>query len=143
MRLIGRLVLIFFGTFGLLVGVWLYNSIVTPLDRPLFLSNDKEIIVATYVDWMCNCANFVDTTKYKSNPVSEPRGDDYFFIEPANPDMAWDRDYFIKNMYVRLTGQFYVDRGIPREYGLGPMEDKPDHARVFRFDKIEYITSDN
>jgi hypothetical protein len=130
------------GLIGLSIGFWFYNSTVTPLDRPFFLSGNKETIIATRVDWMCNCANFVDTTKYKTNPVTEPGDNDYFFIQSAQPDQQWDRDHFIKNGYVRLTGQFYIDKGIPMEFELGQMEDKPDHARVFKFDKIEYLTAD-
>jgi hypothetical protein len=132
-------IMLSFGTIGLLVGVWFYNSTVTLLDRPFFLSGDSEIIVATRVDWMCNCADFVDTTKYKTNPVTEPADNNFFFIESSQPDQRWNRDHFIKNKYVRLTGQFYIDKGIPKEFELGHIEDKPDHARVFRFDKIEYL----
>jgi hypothetical protein len=44
---------------------------------------------------------------------------------------------------VRLTGQFYLDKGISDEYELGQIEDKPDHARVFKLDKIEYLTTDD
>ena len=128
------------GTIGLVIGILYFNSTVTFIDRPFFLSDDQVTIVATRVEWMCNCANFIDTTNYKSNPVTEPRDNDYFFIEPAQPGQDWDRGHFIKNKYVRLTGQFYLDKGIPKEYELGHLEDKPNHARVFKFDKIEYLT---
>ncbi len=140
MRLIVKIILSVFGVLGLLFGLLIYSHSVTKFDRPFFLSDKRETIVAVRVDWMCNCANFVDTTKYKNNPVSEPADNDYFFIEPARPDLDWNRDYFIKNGYVRLTGQFYIDKGIPEEFELGHIEDKPDHARVFKYDKIEYLT---
>ena len=142
-RRIRLAVSLFLGTIGLLIGVLYYNSTVTPLDRPFFLSDNVETIIATRVDWMCNCAGFVDTTKYKTDPVTEPSDNDYFFIEAAQPDQDWNRDHFIKNRYVRLTGRFYIDKGLPREYELGQLEDKPDHARVFKFDKIEYLTANN
>ncbi len=139
-----RLVLsLFLGAIGLLIGVLYYNSTVTPIDRPFFLSNNRETIIATRVDWMCNCAEFVDTTNYKINPVTEPSDKDYFFIEAAVQGEDWNRDHFVKNKYVRLTGQFYIDKGIPQEYELGHLEDKPNHARVFKFDKIEYLTTNN
>jgi hypothetical protein len=137
-----RLALILFlGALGLFVGILYYNLTVTPFDRPFFLSDNKVTIVATHVDWMCNCANFVDTTNYQQNPVTEPGHNDYFFIEPAQLGQDWDRGHFIKNRYVRLTGRFYIDKGLPREYELGHMEDKPDHARVFKFDRIEYLSN--
>jgi hypothetical protein len=135
---------LFFGTTGLFIGILYYNSTVTPLDRPFFLSDNKETIIATHVDWMCNCASFVDTTNYKTNPITEPGDNDYFFIESAQAgEEDWNRDHFTKNRYVRLTGRFYIDKGLPREYKLGQMEDKPDHAKVFKFDKIEYLTTNH
>lgn len=138
-----RLVLtVLLATIGLLIGLFYYNGTVTPLDRPFFLSDKKETIVATYVEWMCNCANFVDTTNYKSNPVTEPNDNDYFFIELAQPGQGWDTDHFIRNRYVRLTGSFYLDKGIPpQEFELGHMEDKPSRARVFKAEQIEYLTT--
>ena len=136
---------ILFGIIGvaILVVAWGFNSFVTPFDRPFFLSDKKETIIVTRVAWMCNCADFIDTTKYNGDPVTEPANNDYFFIEAANPEQNWDRDHFIINKYARLTGRFYIDKGIPREYEYGHMEDKPEHARIFKFDKIEYITDDN
>jgi hypothetical protein len=142
-RRIRLVVSLFLGAIGLLIGVFYYSGTVTPLDRPFFPSDKKQTIVATRVDWMCNCAGFVDTTKYKTDPITEPGDNDYFFIEAAQPGKDWDRDHFIKHRYVRLTGRFYIDEGLPREYKLGHMEDKPSHARVFRFDEIEYLTTDN
>jgi len=143
MKIKGRLTLILFlSTIGLVFGILFYNSTVTPFDRPFFLSSTKETIIATRVDWMCNCANFVDTTKYKTNSVTEPKDKDYFFIESSQSNQL-DRDYFINNTYVKLTGRFYIDKGIPGEFALGHIEDKPDHARVFKVDKIEYLTAKN
>ncbi len=141
-RKVRLVVSLFFGTIGLLIGVLYYHSTVTPLDRPFFLSDKMETIIATRVDWMCNCADFIDTTHYKTNPVTEHGDKEFFFIEAAQPGQHWNREHFIKNRYVKLTGRFYIDKGIPQEYELGQMEDKPDHAKVFKFDEIEYLTTD-
>lgn len=135
------ILLLFLATLGLLFGVWYYNFTITPLDRPFFLSGKKEIIVATRVDWMCNCANYVDTTKYSTNPVSELDDNDCFFIETTPADQLNLEDNF-EHRYVKLTGQFYIDKGIPEYFELGHIEDKPDHAKVFKVDKIEYLTAD-
>jgi len=59
---------------GRLIGMMYCNLTVTFIDRPFFLSNSKEIIIATHVDWMCNCASFIDTTNYKTNLVTEQGG---------------------------------------------------------------------
>ena len=127
----------------LLAGILFYNSTITFVDRPFFLSDNTESIVVTRVDWMCNCADFIDTATYKTNPVTEPDDDDYFFIEPAKQGQDWNRDHFINNKFVRLTGKFYVDEGISQEYKSEHIEDKPNHASVFKFDKIEYLTTEN
>ena len=141
MKVKRRLILISLLTMGLVIGFWFYNSTITPLDRPFILSSIKETVVATRVDWMCNCANFVDTMKYNINPTTEPDDNDYFFVEPSRPDLILDREHFINYRYVRLTGQFYLDKGIPAEFEYGHIEDKPKHAKVFKVEKIEYLTN--
>ena len=129
------------GIAALLVGVWFCNFTVTPLDRPFVLSSKKETIVASRINWMCNCANFVDTTEYDANPVTELGSEEFFFIEATQQDRQLIRDHYTRNMYARLTGQFYIDKGIPEDFALGHIEDKPAHARVFKIDKIEYLTT--
>jgi hypothetical protein len=131
------------GITGILCGMIIYNHRVTKFDRPLFLSDKKETILATYVYWMCNCANFVDTLKYETDPVTEPKENDYFFIEPDRPELKLNRDHFMENSFVKLTGHFYIDKGIPTDFKIGWIEDKPDHARVFKFEKIEYLKNAN
>ncbi|NOS93202.1 MAG: hypothetical protein HOP30_14880 [Cyclobacteriaceae bacterium] len=120
-------------------GALFYNSTITPFDRPFFLSSVRETIIATKVNWMCHCANFVDTTNYKIDPIAEPKENDYFFIEMSDGDHLGE-DFFVENKYVKLTGKFYIDRGIPEEFKLGHIEDKPDHARVFKVEKMEVVT---
>jgi hypothetical protein len=129
------------GVLSLLVlpALFYINSTITPLDRPFFLSGNKQTITVTYVDWMCNCPDFVEITKFNRDPIVEAKPTDYFFLEPASRELKLDRNHFINHKFVRLTGQFYLDKGIPTEFELGATEDKPDHARIFRYERIEYI----
>lgn len=124
----------------LVYGVVFYSSTITPFDRPFFLSSTKETVIATKVNWMCNCANFIQKTSFEIDPVTESKDEDYFFIEsPASEHLKGD--FFTKNKFVKLTGHFYIDKGISEEFKLGYIEDKPDHARVFKVEKLEAVTN--
>ncbi len=131
-----------FITLGLTLSWLFYDHTITNFDRPWFLSDKEETIVVAYVNFGCNTAKFVEINSFKTNPITEPNDDDYFFIEPSRTDIDWDRNYFNKNASarIRLTGQFYLDKGISTEFKLGSIEDKPSHAKVFLYDKLEYLS---
>jgi hypothetical protein len=143
---LARLAGIVIVTIATLFGIWYYHTfIISPLDRPWILSTDEKTIEVTYVNWACDCADFIETKNYADSPTSEPASEDYLFIEPANPQLAlknnfYEKDHFEKNL--RLTGHFYIDKGVPASYEMKTPE-KPEHARVFRYDKIEYIDKGN
>jgi hypothetical protein len=130
------------GILTLIFGIWFYDRfILSPLDRPWILSDHEETITLTYVNWACDCADFVETKHFKENPISEPKSDAYIFIEPSRPELKLDTGFYSEQhfyKYIRLTGRFYLDKGIPESYEMKTPE-KPDHAKVFRYDKIEYI----
>ncbi len=116
-------------------------KVVTPLDRPHFLSSKKESIDVTYVSFLCDCANFVEIKNYKTNPISEPDENDYIYIEPATADLAVNTFFYDTGRHyynLRLTGSYYIDKGIPATYTYtDPF--KPALARVFRYERIEFI----
>jgi hypothetical protein len=57
----------------LIGGIWFYPMfILSPFDRPWILSSERQTIEVTYINWACDCADFVETNKFKENPVSEP-----------------------------------------------------------------------
>lgn len=66
---------------------------------------------------------------------------DFIFIEPSSPDIRPDSAFYNQGHFykhLRLTGRFYLDKGIPGTYEMKtPI--KPDHARVFRYHKVEYV----
>ena len=127
------------GLAGLLICSYEFSHTVTFLDRPSVLSNRQETVSAIYVDWMCNCPKFVEKNKYKTDPTTEPADEDYFYIEPANTRLSVNYDSLFRKPLVLMTGRFYTNRGVPSEFKLGHIEDKPARAKVFRFDSIRYL----
>ncbi|WP_421794533.1 hypothetical protein [Haliscomenobacter sp.] len=125
---------------GLALNFYL-QSTPTFLDRPYKLSATTETIEVNYINWACDCANFIET-KYALNDLNyEIREQDCIFIEPANaklklPEQYFEKDHFEKNL--RLTGQFYLKKGIPRFHEQKTPE-KPAPARVFRYSKFEVV----
>lgn len=111
------------------------------LDRPTKLSSITETIEVDYINWACDCANFIETKYALNDPNYETREQDCIFIEPANaklklPDRYFEKDHFEKKL--RLTGQFYLKKGMPRFYEQKTPE-KPAPARVFRYTKVEMV----
>jgi hypothetical protein len=128
--------------FVVIGSIWYYHMFITsPLDRPWIPSTERQTIEVTYVNWACDCADFVETKNFKTSPISEPEEDDYLFVEPAREEVNLDSTYysrlhFSKNL--KLTGRFYIDKGIPTSYEMKtPL--KPEHAKVFLYDKVEFV----
>ena len=117
------------------------QSTPTFLDRPTKLSSITETIEVNYINWACDCANFIETKYALNDPNYETREQDCIFIEPANaklklPERYFEKDHFEKKL--RLTGQVYLKKGIPRFYEQKTPE-KPALARVFRYTKFEMV----
>lgn len=117
------------------------QSTPTFLDRPTKLSGITETIEVHYVNWACDCANFIETKYDLNDPNYEVREEDCIFIEPANAKLKLPERYFEKGHFerkLRLTGQFYLKKGIPRFYEQKTPE-KPVPARVFRYTEFEMV----
>lgn len=87
--------------------------------HPRHLSGKIEIIEVFYVNWACDCADFIETKFSKDNPDYETKEEDCIFIEPSNLKMKIPNDFFRENHFnygLRLTGQFYLDQGVPKHY---------------------------
>jgi len=118
-----------------------FESTPTFLDRPFKLSATTETIELNYVNWACDCANFIETKHAQNDPNYETREEDCIFIEPANAKLKLPERYFEKGHFerkLRLTGQFYLKKGIPRFYEQKTPE-KPVPARVFRYTEFEMV----
>jgi hypothetical protein len=91
--------------------------------------------------WACDCADFIDIKYYNDNPGYEAKGEDCIFIEPSNHDNRIPQDFYDKGhfeYYLKLTGQFYEDKGVPDSYESKTPE-KPEKAKVFRYDNFELV----
>ncbi|MFL5765400.1 MAG: hypothetical protein ACJ77K_15755 [Bacteroidia bacterium] len=112
---------------------------ITFLDHPNNLSGKVEIIEVDYIQWACDCANWIQVKDEKncSNGIDENK---CFFIEAENSSLKEVENSFVFAVHsnkLRLTGQFYTDKGIASDYDSE--NEKPDPARVFRYSKIEII----
>jgi hypothetical protein len=110
-------------------------------NRPWVLSGKTEVIEVSQVMWACDCADFIETKHFGKNPEYEPQEEDFIFIEAARPELKIPLRYYgkLRHAYkLRLTGQFYKDKGVSRTYE-GNTSETPDRARVFRYDKFKII----
>lgn len=117
-----------------------FQSTITFWDYPAKLSQQTETIEVVYINWACDCADFVET-KYLNNPSGKIQEEDCIFIEPAQavlklPERFYEKDHFEKKL--RLHGQFYQGKGISRSYEQKTPE-KPIPARVFWYSKVEIL----
>lgn len=129
-------------TIGVIAGIWFYHLfIISSFDRPWIPSSERQTIEVTYINWACDCADFVETRNFKENPVSEPEEEDFLFIEPEKESIKLDSTFYSSIHYsknLRLTGRFYIDKGIPKSYEMKTPV-KPEHAKVFLYDTIELV----
>ncbi|MEY3443230.1 MAG: hypothetical protein RLZZ519_1511 [Bacteroidota bacterium] len=125
----------------LATGLVLYKFSRQHSDPSQRLSGKQETLEVTYIHWACACANYLDVRHYQEHPNEEVSDTACFFIEAANPDKVVpesfeNEDYWDCN--VRLTGQFYEDKGIPESY-VSPTSETPERARVFRYEAFELV----
>lgn len=118
-----------------------FRSSITFLDYPFKLSNKIQTIEVVYVNWACDCADFVATKYFANHPGGEIHKEDCIFIEPAQSTRPlsskfYEKDHFEKKL--RLHGQFYLGKGISRSYEQKTPE-KPVPARVFRYLRFELL----
>lgn len=109
--------------------------------QPQKLSAIHETLEVSYVNWACDCANFIETKFYKSNSNYQIKETDCIFIDPSNDNNKIPNTFYSKenfDHYLELTGQFYNDKGIPSSYEQ-KTEQQPKKAKVFRYDSFKLI----
>ncbi len=82
-----------------------------------------------------------DLITYRLSRSKDTYEEDCIFIEPSNLKMKIPNDFFRENHFsygLRLTGQFYLDLGVPKHYDRKTPE-KLEKAKVFRYDKFEFV----
>jgi hypothetical protein len=118
-----------------------YLVIIGCNDQPTRLSLKVETIEVMYVNWACDCADFIETRYFKENPNYQVDEKDCIFIEPANSNLKIPTEYYEKThfeKYLQLVGAFYIDKGIPRSYEMKTPV-KPGKARVFRYKSFKFV----
>ena len=89
--------------------------------------------------WACECANWAtveDINKYKdTGKLSEQ----CYFIEPADKSIILSDTLGYSDDIVQFTGQFYIEKGFPKDYIKG--EEVVDKAKVFRYTSYKIIKS--
>ncbi len=108
-------------------------------DQPTKLSGKTETIEVSYINWACDCPDFIDRRHYKDDLEYEAKEEDCIFIEPSSNDKKIPQDYYDNGhfeYYLKLSGQFYVDKGVPDSYDQKTPE-RPEKARVFKYDNFE------
>ncbi len=124
---------------AIVYSVYYFRFTITVFDSPSNLDTRTETIEVFYINWACDCADFIETKYYNGNLEYEAKEEDCIFIEPSESALAYyNIDYF--NKVFRLTGHFYKDKGIPTSYEMKTVGEKPAKSRVFRYDKMEIIT---
>lgn len=115
----------------------LTTQVRTVFDERHTLSDNEETIVVAYINWACDCANFIELKNLKD----EMREDSCIFIEPADSSLVVPRHFYDTGHFsqdLQLTGRYYLARGIPKSYEQKTSQ-KPDWARVFRYTAIKVV----
>ncbi len=113
---------------------------ITFLDTPKKLSKNQETISVTYINWACDCADFIKTNEELYLNDGSIDKNKLFFLEGEKDKLNLKLSEYIdsnRKKSLKVTGSFYEDLGIPKNYELKTPE-KPEKALVFKFHKIEY-----
>jgi hypothetical protein len=103
---------------------------------PKKIGNKIETVEFKFVLFNTSCANWLPNEK--GVPQTGTIALDHFcFIEAADPYYKVPEKFRLTGNRFRLTGAFYEDKGISRDYNYG--EDRPDRARVFRYTEWEIL----
>ncbi len=126
-----------FAAFVLFVFLWLSGCSFD--QQPTHLSNTRETIIVAYINWACDCPDWIET-KYRRDSI-EIDEDLCIYIEPAEPALAVPDSFYTNGQFfqtLRLSGRFYLDKGIPVCY-QAKSTGKTAPGKVFYYDRIELI----
>lgn len=112
--------------------------------QPKTLSGEERIIDIEYIEWACECPRFVEVENSDQGLDYDLLASKCFYIQASKLACPITEEYYgggHATKYLRLTGQFYQDEGVPSDYE--PVTSQiPLKAKVFRYDKVEYIDRD-
>jgi hypothetical protein len=105
------------------------------------LKDTTITIELQYVGFFCQCAQWItadDYVRFKDSGNIQKRT---IFIEPINEDFRLPDTIGYPGDMIRITGQFYENKGYPKYYPITEM--KVDSARVFRYEKYQILNSNH
>ena len=102
------------------------------------LEDKVQTLRFLYISWACDCANWAtisDILKYQDNQEAQ-LADHCVFMEPADPALTLPDTLGHNGDIIVFTGQYYVEKGFPKNYRS---EEPVDKARVFRYTAYKII----
>lgn len=103
------------------------------------LEDKVQTVRFHYIAWACDCANWAtgsDIARYEDQ--GDQLADHSVFIEPANQALTLPDTLGCNGDIIVLTGQYYVEKGFPKNF----RSDEPvDKAKVFRYTAYKIIES--
>jgi hypothetical protein len=92
-----------------------------------------------YIAWACDCANWATGSDiYKYQDQGDKLADHSVFIEPADIALTLPDTICYNGDIILLTGQYYIEKGFPKNYRP---EQPADKAKVFRYTAYKIIKS--
>jgi hypothetical protein len=104
------------------------------------LEDKVQTVEFHYIPWACECANWAtssDIDKYE-NQGNDELADHSVFIEPADEALTLPDTLGYIGDIVLLTGQYYVEKGFPKNFST---EQPVDKAKVFKYTAYKIIKS--
>jgi hypothetical protein len=95
----------------------------------------------SYINWACDCADFIPADFWNNDTIQEVHESDCIFIEPANPENAVPDEFYSSlhfNQSLQLVGRYYNKKGIPKGYS-SKTPVKPSKAPVFQYTSFSFI----
>jgi len=111
---------------------------ITFLDYSYQLEEEKDSLDLSYIHWACACANWLEVSKFPKTENEEIQAEDCLFIEAASAQNILPDSLQYSQQVIRLYGSFYQQPGISRDYEK-PTSQKPEAARVFRYDSFKML----
>lgn len=105
------------------------------------LEDKVQTVRFHYIAWACDCANWAtgsDIDRYADN--GDQLAEHSVFIEPANPALTLPDTLGYNGDIILFTGQYYVEKGFPRNFRS---EEPVDKAKVFRYTAYKIIKSNH
>ncbi|WP_254050342.1 hypothetical protein [Myroides sp. N17-2] len=142
-KIFGKVVLVILAVIAIAIGgLYCYLTYLDRSKQPTQLSNKNETIEVMYINWACDCADFIDTSLLVEG--YEISANDCLFIEPVSKEIAINEDSLYKKQFeyfIKLKGLYYIDEGVPDSYERKVSEPMaaPNKAKVFRYSSYEYV----